>query len=292
MPTETTLYYHFGGAYTQDLYSEEEMAAAVNLTVDELRRALDEDYGPCPYPDRRVYSHHIHPRANGGFEKGKFLFNRAAYQTNLQRYNFVRWMKESGLWTNPEACQSYMYEVFDQYKDGGDAQVFKAGLAAFVTAWERGDTSYHERIANHYRHIATARLIWLRSGYLDGMSITANLFSCVFTGPDEPTEGTAIDWQWLRLHPDYGFYDQRNLPDVQGVFMPETNPTDWQPYVMGETKLQPGDLVAGERFVYDDYYVFAGIVIRVTSDEVNISDNGRYLLNYDYRDIHTYIQRG
>ena len=94
MPTEMTIDYIFTGNVTQDIYTEEEMADALDMTVDDLRRALDEDlYGPCSLlKDRPPLSFHAHPRVTG---QG-FLFNRAAYQNNLRRYNIVQWLRSIG----------------------------------------------------------------------------------------------------------------------------------------------------------------------------------------------------
>ncbi len=46
MPTETTINYAFGGPATLDIYSEEEMATAIGMTVADLRATL----GKLPTP--------------------------------------------------------------------------------------------------------------------------------------------------------------------------------------------------------------------------------------------------
>lgn len=81
MPKEMTISYVMSGLVTQDIYSEKEMADALDISVQELRAALDpSEYGPRK--ERLGYSYHIHPRANGGVNS-EFLFNRTSYTRNI-----------------------------------------------------------------------------------------------------------------------------------------------------------------------------------------------------------------
>lgn len=287
MPTQETTFYQLSGWSTQDIYSETEMAEALEMTVDELRAALDsESYGPCPFPEKHIYSYHLHPLATGGV----FKFNRSAYQVNLQRYNLLRWMQAKGLWTNPEACRAFLLSVFDQYKDGGDPEKFTLDLRSFVDAWEKGDLTYHPSIESHYKAIQVRRLIWIQSGYLKGLNLKITPHSCIFNSPDESNHDITIPWQWLAFNRQHGFYDQRHLPMVKPEFIPQTRPDQWEIFTP-DVVLAPGDLIVLEKFVFDDYREFMGMVIRIRGDEIDITSNGLYLMDFDKAEIRSYIKR-
>lgn len=85
MPTETTINYAFGGPATLDIYSEEEMATAIGMTVADLRATLDEDfYGPMPEPDADGATDCLMRAGADGLN-----FSLPAW---LQRMNNQRWM--------------------------------------------------------------------------------------------------------------------------------------------------------------------------------------------------------
>lgn len=111
MPKEMTLHYAMSGFVTQDIYSEEEMAAALEISVQELRATLDPtEYGPRK--ERLGYSFHIHPRANGGVNS-EFLFNRTSYTHNLQVFHLRRWLQGRNEWD--DIAFNYVVSVHDHY---------------------------------------------------------------------------------------------------------------------------------------------------------------------------------
>lgn len=294
MPTERTLTYVFGGPVTQDYYSEEEMADALGLTVADLRSALDDDaYGPAPVP--RIYCYHLHPAANGGINTGKFLFHRDAYQKNLQMHNLYLWLQQQGVWTNQAACAAWLHDKGIEGVEALGEEVAPVDLQRFVAAWEKRDYLYHERIRNYYEHLSTLRSIWEASGYLAGMRIGRGRYheGPIFYGPDEPPQGTFIPWERLRIDPAIGFYDQEQFPRQRQKFIPTLSPDQWNPFDPQRDTLKPGDLVAGEHWVYDSYREFMGMIIVIDTevDEIQITPNGRWLLDIDRNEIHTWHQR-
>lgn len=291
MPTETTINYAFGGPATLDIYSEQEQAEAIGMTVADLRATLDEDmYGPIPEPDRLIYSYHGHPLANGGREHGTFLFNRQCYQDNQVRNNVRTWLMQIGIWTKETgyACSRWLAShrtKLDQLTE----ETALASVRAFLAAWEKRDVDYHEAIKGHYEHQPVLRQIWEASGYLDGMNARKSADGITFFGPDEPKEGSFIPWQWLRLSRAIGFFNALDFPRQKSNFIPDLQPSDWKYY--NNSVLKPGDMIVAERFVFDDYRSVVGMVIRTSYDDIWITDNGRHIMEIDRIEV-THWNRG
>lgn len=292
MPKEMTINYAFGGPATLDIYSEQEQAEAIGMTVADLRATLDEDmYGPMPEPDRLIYSYHGHPLANGGREHGTFLFNRQCYQDNLVRNNVRTWLMQIGIWTKETgyACSRWLAShrtKLDQLTE----ETALASVGAFLAAWEKRDLGYHEAIKGYWEHQPVLRQIWEASGYLYGGTIKSD-DGVTFFGPDEPKEGSFIPWQWLRLSRAIGFFNALDFPRQKSDFIPDLQPSDWKYY--SRQILQPGNMIVVERFVFDDYRSYVGMVIRTEGDTVWITDNGRSLMDFDRKeDTVTHWNRG
>lgn len=293
MPTEKTYFYQMTGPATQDIYSLEEMAEALQMTPERLRQCLDgEKYGVYYNPpELSIFSYHPGPES----ASGNFEFNRPAYQGNLKRRHLVDWLMSTGQWQgNPEAARSFVMEFWDKVDKEED---FTRLLKQWVGWWNLGQTQYHRRIADHYKHLATVRQIWRVSKYLEGVDATLDLHGVRFFGPDEAPSGTLIPWERLRVHKTYGFYDQADLPTVKGQFVPETRPEQWATFNPEKHELRPRDLIAGERIVtypggYDTVE-FSGMVIKVLSTPeikgFTYTENGRYTEEAFYSDVQTWV---
>lgn len=291
MPTETTINYAFGGPATLDIYSEQEMADAIGMTVADLRATLDEDfYGPMPEPDRLIYSYHGHPLANGGRTEGTFLFNRECYQDNLVRNNVRTWLMQIGVWTKETgyACSRWLAS----HRTKLDQLTEKTALdsvAAFLVAWEKRDVGYHEAIKGYWEHQPVLRQIWNASGYLDGMNVRQSADGVTFFGPDEPKEGSFIPWQWLRLSLTLGFFNALDFPRENPYFLPDVQGKDWE-HPFGHLFL-PGNMVSLMVFIYDDWRNYIGMIVKIEGDTVWITDNGRSLMEFE-SDYITHWNRG
>lgn len=293
MPTETTINYAFGGPATLDIYSEEEMATAIGMTVADLRATLDEDfYGPMPEPDRLIYSYHGHPLANGGRTEGTFLFNRECYQDNLVRNNVRTWLMQIGIWTKATgyACSRWLASHRTKLDQLTETSALDS-VAAFLAAWEARNVGYHEAIKGYYDHQPVLRQIWESSGYLDGMNVRKSDDGVTFFGPDEPKEGSFIPWQWLRLSRAIGFFNALDFPRQQSDFIPDVQGKDWE-YPLNQP-VKPGNMIVVEKYVYDDHRSYVGMVVKVEGDTVWITDNGRSLMEFDRsEDSITHWNRG
>lgn len=154
MPEEKMQFYTMTGWVTQDYYSEEEMAAAVDLTVEELRQHLSpSDYGDPP-GERWRYVYHAHPLATGaGFE-----FTRGAYLNNIQRYQRRVYLQGRGEWDEVSAIFIDAFDAPDtpEKRLVVDAVIIETEeqflnlLAAYRTAFENRDTDYHYSIRLYY----------------------------------------------------------------------------------------------------------------------------------------------
>jgi hypothetical protein len=79
MPHETTQYYTLSGWQTVTLYTESEMAEALDLSISELRDALEGGkYG---------LSYHSHPLATYNRE---YEFLRSSYEKNIEIWNCIK----------------------------------------------------------------------------------------------------------------------------------------------------------------------------------------------------------
>lgn len=85
MPSYKTSNYVLTGPATVLIYTEDEMAAALHMSVSELRNALNGGHHFC---------YHAHPKATG---EG-YWFNQSSYDKNIEVYNclisgghFWRW---------------------------------------------------------------------------------------------------------------------------------------------------------------------------------------------------------
>lgn len=289
MPTETTSFYQMSGWVTQDIYSMAEMAEAVERSEADLRLVMEESKDTGLYyvpPHLRIFSRHT---------SNPITFNRPAYVGNIRRYQVVKWLMSIKKWdTDPEAAYSFVMEYAEKIED---EQEFLAELDKFLYNWRMGNTYYHHRIKWYVEHVTNVRRVWRASNHLLGTNHQSSRFGVRFFGPDEPKEGTFIPWEWLRLDKRLGFYDQRHFPQVEGRFLPDHKPEQWQEFSpVHPAQLLPGDLVAGEFYVsypggYDQVE-FVGMVISAdyANQEVEYTDNGRYLGRVQFTDIKTYIR--
>lgn len=71
MPEWVTQHYRLSGSCSQYIWSEQEMAEALEISVEELVTAIG----------RGEYGYHAHPLAT----KGGYEFNDIAYNSNLKR---------------------------------------------------------------------------------------------------------------------------------------------------------------------------------------------------------------
>lgn len=75
MPIKVTNDYVFTGPILVSIYTEHEMAAVLDLTVDELKRSIE----------RGEYVYHCHPSASGSGTPGRYQFTERAYRENIDR---------------------------------------------------------------------------------------------------------------------------------------------------------------------------------------------------------------
>lgn len=141
MPTEMTINYVFGGPVAQDIYDENEMAAALDISVDELTGKRGDPM------DRPLLSCHAHPAATGGMH----LYNRQAYTRNLVAMNRMRWLRARGEWD--EVARMFIFAFGDPDDDyhrrirnntiiATEAE-FLHKLGEYRVAVARGDESHH-----------------------------------------------------------------------------------------------------------------------------------------------------
>lgn len=103
MPEQVTQKYHFGGWQTVTLWSEEEMAKALGISVTELRARLDpHEYGKPGLYEPVGLSFHEHPFANA---QRKFYFRQESFLENIKRWSCV---KEGGHFFEPDLKYSYL----------------------------------------------------------------------------------------------------------------------------------------------------------------------------------------
>jgi len=74
MPDKVTQKYHFGGWQEVLIYSEQEMADALGISRNELRRAIADG----------LLSYHAHPKSNALRE---YQFNQISYDNNLRKWS-------------------------------------------------------------------------------------------------------------------------------------------------------------------------------------------------------------
>lgn len=289
MPNEMTISYKFGGPATQDYYSQREMAEALEISEKELRRALD----PFMYgngwidPNQQGYCYHLHPLANGGENEGTFLFTRATYQHNLVIRNTRRWMKQAGLWTNPDACGAFLSSVSSRVAEGEmDETEFRFMLPKFINAWNDGDTKYDHGIKAHYEVSHGVLRIYRALNLLDGLDCQYNWDGVTFYGPDEPETGTFIPWIKLGLSKALGFFDLSQVPYTRTEIVPTVEELRRFDFVGYESSaVKNGDIISGERWVYDDYVPFYGRLIARHGSELTITQDGRLLDNIQESEV-------
>jgi hypothetical protein len=150
MPREETHFYVFGGWATQDYYSEEEMAEALDMTVEALRAALDpSEYGPRHEPEHRGYCFHAHPFATGG----KFLFTRGSYRHNLRVYQWRKWLQKRGEWD--DIAFWFISSYVNHYQEDTNPMTeteFLERLAEYRERFNAKDGGYHYSIREYWRH--------------------------------------------------------------------------------------------------------------------------------------------
>lgn len=145
MPQSKTQFYYFGGLATQDIYSEQEMADALEMSVKELRSRLDsKEYGPRPDDDVVVFTFHAHPFATGS----TFEFNRDSYAGNLWRMNVYRWLKGRNEWDKIAREFVGIQDTF--HLDKIEESKFLRELAEYRKAWENQDINHHWSIKHYY----------------------------------------------------------------------------------------------------------------------------------------------
>lgn len=148
MPKSVTQFYQMSGMVTQDIYSEQEMADALEMSVKELRSRLDHtEYGPRPNDDLPGFSFHAHPYANGG-RNGEFQFNQGAYVGNLWRMNAYKWLEGRNEWDTITREFVGIQDTFnlDKLEEGK----FLRELAEYRKAWLNQDIEHHWSIKHHY----------------------------------------------------------------------------------------------------------------------------------------------
>lgn len=75
MPIEVKNQYTYSGPVSVRIYTEHELATVLELTVDELRSALE----------RGEYQYHLHPAAEGSGTPGKYQFTERDYRANVEK---------------------------------------------------------------------------------------------------------------------------------------------------------------------------------------------------------------
>lgn len=83
MSETVTQFYQLTGYSTQEIYSEEEMAKALDMTVEEMYHHLDPSEYGMPDGERIPLAYHAHPAATGD----EFSFNQGAYERNIETAN-------------------------------------------------------------------------------------------------------------------------------------------------------------------------------------------------------------
>lgn len=148
MPKSIRQFYEFSGMVTQDIYSEQEMADALEMSVKELRSRLDsKEYGPRPNDDLVGLTFHAHPFANGG-RNGEFQFHRDSYVGNLWRMNMYKWLKSRNEWDSIAREFVGIQDTFNL--DKLEENKFLRELAEYRKAWGNVDIDHHWSIKHHY----------------------------------------------------------------------------------------------------------------------------------------------
>jgi len=75
MPLKVQNQYTYAGPVVVLIYTEHEMSAVLDLTVEELRSAIE----------RGEYSYHVHPSAEGSGTPGHYQFTTRIYLDNIDR---------------------------------------------------------------------------------------------------------------------------------------------------------------------------------------------------------------
>lgn len=75
MPLKVTNDYLFTGPVSVSIYTEHEMSAVLDITVDELKSAIA----------RGEYGYHLSPGAPGSGTPGKYQFTERIYRQNIDR---------------------------------------------------------------------------------------------------------------------------------------------------------------------------------------------------------------
>ena len=81
MPEERTQYYQLTGWATITAYSEEEMAQALSMTIEELRKTLQGKH------NQAGLSYHAHPNSN---PERQYIFNERSYAENIAKWQCVQ----------------------------------------------------------------------------------------------------------------------------------------------------------------------------------------------------------
>jgi len=74
-PIDVTNHYTYSGPVKVKIYTEHELATVLEMTVDELKRALE----------RGEYQYHVHPGAEGSGTPGKSQFTERDFLANVER---------------------------------------------------------------------------------------------------------------------------------------------------------------------------------------------------------------
>lgn len=199
----------------EDQYlTEAEMADALDISVETLRGACDPLIAKRIDPDLITYTFtHVH--------EGQFYFRRAVFEENLLKQAAYRDLKESGEWTNPEACNRWLgFHIRAGIISVPVTEAMINHLRTFVAAWERFDIGYSPLIAVHRRRISDLRDIWMASKYLRSAPHVANHDSIILVGDRHGPAGKRIPFQWLRYDADRGLFDRRDHTD-DGKFIPD-----------------------------------------------------------------------
>jgi len=75
MPIKVTNHYVFAGPVIVSIHTEHEMATVLEITVDELRSAIE----------RGEYAYHVHPDASGSGTPGHYQFTPRIFLENVDR---------------------------------------------------------------------------------------------------------------------------------------------------------------------------------------------------------------
>lgn len=267
----------------EDQYlTETEMADALDISVETLRGACDPLVAKRIDPDLVTYTFTL-------VHDGEFHFRRAVFEENLLKQAAYRDLKESGEWTNPEACNRWLgYHTRAGIISVPVTATMVNHLRTFVEAWERFDIGYSTQIAHHARYISDLRDIWTASRYLDGIPHVKTRHAVTLIGEPYGATGKLIPFQWLRYAATRGLFDRREHED-DGEFIPALGNT--YQALTKDSVLAPGDYILLDADVESDEAPDVGMIVAVDDDEVAFTLNGRSIRYTDRRWITHYCNR-